>query len=247
MSESNKPPSKHSLNHAIEYGTEQISAGTTQSVAIPTRSVFVLELVLALLFTRIPYISVPFKWLESYFHELSHAIATLVSNGVVSHIQLFPNGAGYCFSQGGSTLLIGFAGYFGAACWGYVIYLAATWPKGIRLSFTVLGLLVVVSGILWGRDLLTLGILAMLTVILLLPLKLNTSRILTAFLRIVGLMIMLNALTSPTALIGVNGQGDAQLLAEHFWIPAWFWVLAWLMISACALFLTWRRVDKAAR
>lgn len=214
---------------------------------IPSRGLFIIELVLALLLTRIPYLSVPFKWLESYFHELSHGIATILSGGIVSHIQLFPNGAGFCFSQGGSPLFIGFAGYLGAACWGYLIYLLATWPKGIRVSFALLGALVVLSGLLWGRDVLTLIILAVLAILFLLPLKLNKNKILMQFLRVVGLMIMLNALASPTVLLGLDGQGDAVLLAEHSWIPAWIWVGLWLLCSACALFLAWRRVDLATR
>lgn len=217
------------------------------SSGVPSRGLFIIELVLALLLTRIPYLSVPFKWLESYFHELSHGIATMLSGGIVSHIQLFPNGAGFCFSQGGSPLFIGFAGYFGAACWGYLIYLLATWPRGIRVSFALLGGLVVLSGLLWGRDILTLAILAVLTIIFLMPLKLNQNKILTQFLRIVGLMIMLNALASPTVLFGLNGQGDAVLLAERSWIPAWIWVVLWLFTSACALFFAWRRVDSKSR
>lgn len=217
----------------------------TAAGGVPSRGLFVIELVFALLITRIPYLSVPFKWLESYFHELSHGIATILSSGIVSHIQLFPNGAGFCFSQGGAPLLIGFAGYFGAACWGYLIYLLATWPKGIRVSFALLGALVVLSGLLWGRDLLTLAILAVLTIILLLPLRLSQNKILTQFLRIIGLMIMLNALASPTVLLGL-GQGDAVMLAERSWIPAWIWVGMWLLSSICALYFAWRRVDKAA-
>lgn len=216
------------------------------SSGVPSRGLFIIELMLALLLTRIPYLSVPFKWLESYFHELSHGIATLLSGGIVSHIQLFPNGAGFCFSQGGSPLFIGFAGYFGAACWGYLIYLLATWPRGIRVSFALLGGLVVLSGLLWGRGILTLAILASLTVIFLMPLKLNQNKVLTQFLRVVGLMIMLNALASPTVLLGLDGQGDAVLLAELSWIPAWIWVMLWLLTSACALFLAWRRVDSRA-
>lgn len=214
---------------------------------MPSRGLFIIELVLALLLTRIPYFSVPFKWLESYFHELSHGIATLLSGGIVSHIQLFSNGAGLCFSQGGSPLFIGFAGYFGAACWGYLIYLLATWPKGIRISFALLGGLVLLTGLLWGRDILTLVILSVLVVIFLLPLKLNKNKILVQFLRIVGLMIMLNALASPTVLLGLDGQGDAVLLASLSWIPAWIWVGLWLLCSSCALFLVWRRVDLAVR
>lgn len=212
---------------------------------LPSRGLFIIELMLALLITRIPYLSVPFKWLESYFHELSHGIATVLSGGIVSHIQLFPNGAGLCFSQGGSPIMIGFAGYFGAACWGYIIYMLATWPRGIRVSFAFLGALVVLSGVLWGRDLLTIAILVVLTVVLLLPLKLSKNKILTQFLRIIGLMVMLNALASPTVLLGLNGQGDAVLLAQHSWVPAWIWVGIWLVCSACALFFAWRRIDFA--
>lgn len=233
------PDPQNSASPAVKkYSTYSVN-----SSGVPSRGLFIIELMLALLLTRIPYLSVPFKWLESYFHELSHGIATLLSGGIVSHIQLFPNGAGFCFSQGGSPLFIGFAGYFGAACWGYLIYLLATWPSGIRVSFALLGGLVVSSGLLWGRDILTLAILASLTVIFLMPLKLNQNKVLTQFLRIVGLMIMLNALASPTVLLGLDGQGDAVLLAEISWIPAWIWVMLWLLTSACALFLAWRRVD----
>lgn len=141
--------------------------------------------------------------------------------------------------------MIGFAGYFGAACWGYIIYLLATWPRGIRVSFAFLGALVVFSGVLWGRDLLTMAILVVLTIVLLLPLKLSKNKILTQFLRIIGLVIMLNALASPTVLLGLDGQGDAVLLAQHSWIPAWIWVGIWLFCSACALFFAWRRIDSA--
>ncbi|QFU22548.1 M50 family metallopeptidase [Shewanella eurypsychrophilus] len=212
----------------------------------PTRGRFLIELLVALLITRLPFISVPFKWLESYFHELSHGIATLLTGGAVSHIQLFPNGAGLCFSQGGWPVVIGFSGYFGAALWGYLIFILATWPKGIRVSFAVLGSAVVLTTLLWGRDLLTISILASLAVLFLLPLKLNRNRFMGSGLRVMALMIMLNALASPTVLLGLNGKGDAAMLAGATWIPAWIWVFIWLAISALMIFLCWQRVDRAA-
>lgn len=212
----------------------------------PSRGRFLIELLVALLITRLPFISVPFKWLESYFHELSHGIATLLTGGAVSHIQLFPNGAGLCFSQGGWPVVIGFSGYFGAALWGYLIFILATWPKGIRVSFAVLGSAVVLTTLLWGRDLLTISILASLAVLFLLPLKLNKNRFMGSGLRVMALMIMLNALASPTVLLGLNGKGDAAMLAGATWIPAWIWVFIWLAISALMIFLCWQRVDRAA-
>ncbi|BAJ02445.1 M50 family metallopeptidase [Shewanella violacea] len=212
----------------------------------PSRGRFLVELLIALLITRLPFISVPFKWLESYFHELSHGLATLLTGGAVSHIQLFPNGAGLCFSQGGWSVVIGFSGYFGAALWGYLIFILATWPRGIRVSFALLGGAVILTTLLWGRDLLTICILASLAVLFLLPLKLNKNRYMGSGLRVMALMIMLNALASPTVLLGLNGKGDAAMLASATWIPAWIWVFIWLAFSALMIFLCWQRVDRAA-
>ncbi|MDB2386507.1 M50 family metallopeptidase [Shewanella sp.] len=213
---------------------------------VPSRGRFFLELLVAFLITKLPFVSVPFKWLESYFHELSHGLATLFTGGVVSHIQLFPNGAGLCFSQGGWPLVIGFSGYFGAALWGLLIFTCATWPKGIRVSFGFLGSAVVLTTLLWARDLLTIAIFISLALLFLLPLKLKFNQFLASSLRMIALMVILNALASPVVLFGLEGQGDAYMLAQNSWIPAWMWVLVWLSTSVMMLFLCWRRVDRQA-
>lgn len=207
-------------------------------------TVFFIELIFALIITRIPLVRTPFNWLESYFHELSHGIAALISGGDVISIQLFTNGAGLCLTQGGWPVLIGFAGYFGAACWGYLIFFMATWPKRIRGCFTVLALLVTLSTFLWARDPLTIVILISLVALLLLPLKLAANRLLVSLLRVIGLVIMLNALTSPLVLLGLNGTGDAVFLASITWFPSLFWVGLWLLNSSAVIFLAWRRVAR---
>ena len=211
--------------------------------AIPSRSRFILELIIAFSLTRIPYLSVPFKWFETYFHELSHGIATILTGGSVSHIELFSNGAGLCYSQGGISIIIAYAGYFGAALWGYLIFLLATWKAGIRLTLSFLAITVVASLILWARDLLTIAILISLTILILLPLKLNKSSILNTLLRILGLMIILNAMASPMVLLGLSNQGDAVMLASLTWLPAWFWVMTWLAFSAFMLWQSWKKVS----
>lgn len=234
----------NNFEHTLANGANQ--SKTPTSSGTPSRGRFFLELLVAFLVTKLPFVSVPFKWLESYFHELSHGLATLFTGGAVSHIQLFPNGAGLCFSQGGWSLAIGFAGYFGAALWGYLIFTFATWPKGIRFSFGLLGVGVILTTLLWARDLLTISILVSLALLFLMPLKLNLNRYLATSLRIMGLMVILNALASPTVLFGLEGQGDANMLAQQSWIPAWVWVFVWLTTSAFMLFLCWRRVDRQA-
>ncbi|MCF1458054.1 MAG: M50 family metallopeptidase [Shewanella sp.] len=204
-----------------------------------------LELILAFMLIRLPYISVPFQWLESFFHELSHALATLVTGGDVSHIQLFSSGAGYCYASGGWPVLIGFAGYGGAALWGYLMYNMATQPRWIKASYAFLGTLVAASLLLWARDMLTIAILLALSALFYLPLRLAANQWLLMLLRVMSLMIMLNAMSSPFALVGLEGEGDAQLLADLTWVPGPIWIALWLLASALALLMTWRRVAVA--
>ncbi|MCL1098633.1 M50 family metallopeptidase [Shewanella gelidii] len=215
------------------------------SPRVPSKSMFFAELFIAFMFTRTPYINVPFNWLETYFHELSHGIATLLTGGSVSHIELFMNGAGLCYSQGGWPVMIGFSGYLGASIWGYLMFNLATWPAGIRTSFAALGGLVVLTIVFWGRDILTVAILIALAVLFFLPLKLSHSRILTSSLRIAALMVLLNALSSPMVLLGMPGAGDAAMLSQTTWIPAWVWVAAWLLVALVLLFSCWRKVYQA--
>ncbi|WP_299495410.1 M50 family metallopeptidase [uncultured Shewanella sp.] len=214
---------------------------------IPTKGRFFIELFVAVIITRLPLIQIPFKWLESYFHELSHGLATLLTGGSVSHIQLFPNGAGLCFSQGGWPIIIGFSGYFGAALWGFLLFFLATSSRGIRVYYALLGTGVLLTIALWGRDILTIVILLVLAGVFLLPLKLDSKTFFNSGLRIIALMIMLNALASPTYLLGIGSRGDAAMLASQTWIPAWVWVGIWLLFSAWMLILSWRRVRDVKR
>ncbi|WP_432653806.1 M50 family metallopeptidase [Shewanella jiangmenensis] len=199
-----------------------------------------MSFVLAAVVTYIPYLGVPFKWLESFFHELSHALATLISGGVVSHIALFPNGAGLCYSAGGSPVLIGFAGYSGAALWGLLLYMMASSAKGIRLSFALLGVLVMLALLFFARDMLTIAILLVLGGLFFLPLKLAAAPWLTALLRFMAMIVLLNAIKSPTYLWGLDGQGDAELLSGLIWVPAFVWIGLWLAIASACLWCCWR-------
>ncbi|MBR9727087.1 M50 family metallopeptidase [Shewanella intestini] len=211
--------------------------------AVPSRSRFVIELFIAFLITKLPVISIPFKWFESFFHEISHGIATILTGGFVSSIQLFPNGAGLCTSHGGVAIIISFSGYLGAALWGYLIFLLATWQQGIKFTLSLLAATVLGALVFWARDLLTIVILLFLAVLFLLPLKVKKSRFLNSLLRTLGIMIMLNAMASPMVLFGLNGQGDAAMLASLTWIPAWIWVCIWLAISVMMLWFSWMKVN----
>lgn len=193
---------------------------------------------MALIILQLPVISIPFKWLESYFHEISHGLTALLTGGSIVQIQLFPNGAGLCTTRGGSTFLISLMGYGGAILWGCLIFSIATIHRKIAqaLSLLLVGLLAC-SILLWVRDVLTLLIVLVLLALVLAQLKYSSEKYLQKLLQLTGLLVLLNSLMSPLYLLDGQARGDGAALAAITYIPEIIWVVIWF---AAALFATVR-------
>ncbi|WP_281558979.1 M50 family metallopeptidase [Thalassomonas sp. RHCl1] len=194
---------------------------------------FWLFLLAAALIRELPLVSIPFKWLETYFHEISHGIAALLSGGMIVQIELYPNGAGLCTTRGGSAFLISFFGYAGAILWGGLIYSLADKHQRIAQVFSAfLVLLLLGSMVFWVRDLLTFFILTVLLVLLVLTVKLPKLKYLQAIMKLIGAIVLLNSLFSPFYLIDGRNIGDGAALADLTLLPEILWVGIW---SASAL------------
>ncbi len=201
-----------------------------------TRYQFWFLLLLALICRNLPLIALPFNWLESYFHEISHGLAAITTGGEILRIQLFLNGAGLCTSQGGVRFITSFMGYTGAALWGALIYrLASFHYKAARIVCGLIILLIAVTCLLWVRDITTLFILTVLVVVFSLKFKLGDNRFFQALLQLVGLTVLLNALMSPFHLIDGRDLGDGATLASLTYIPELVWVCIWVVISGLLL------------
>jgi len=197
---------------------------------------FWLFVLVAIIFIQIPIVSVPFKWLESYFHEISHGLATLITGGSVVQIELFPNGAGLCTTRGGFTLLISFMGYAGAILWGCLIYSIASINQRVaKVASGMIVTLILASLIFWVRDLLTLLILLVVLGIFLLQFKLPQLGHLQKILKFTGIMVLLNSLLSPLYLLDGRSIGDGARLAEITFIPELIWVIIWSVMAILGL------------
>ncbi len=193
--------------------------------------------VVAILLKQIPYLGIPFNWLESFFHELSHGIAALVSGGRIVQIQLFPNGAGLCTTQGGFAWLIAFSGYAGAVGWGVLIYKIGQLKSSVSRYFSAfLVLLLVVTCLLWVRDILTLFICLMLIALFTFSIKISHFNFLPVILKLFAIMVLLNSLSSPLYLIDGRGIGDGSALAELTFIPEIVWIIIWSIIGIFAIY-----------
>lgn len=185
-----------------------------------------------------PLISVPFNWLESYFHELSHGLAALITGGRVVQIQLFPNGAGLCTTQGGIRFVISLMGYLGATLFGYFICrLAQGFQAQARWIYPVFIALMTLSLILWVRDVLTAFIIGVLIALFVVKWRFVKSHSLGLWLKFTGIIVLLNSVYSPLYLIDGRHLGDGASLASMTFIPEIIWALLWSASGIFALYL----------
>lgn len=203
-----------------------------QSASFTEKYRFWLILFSALIISQIPLVSIPFKWLESYFHEISHGLAALVTGGSIVRIQLFPNGAGLCTTRGGMTFLISFMGYAGAALWGMGIYFVASMHQRIaQILSGVIALLLITTLVFWARDILTFIIIAVLLAVVLLKFKYSKLSYLQLSLQITGALILLNSVKSPWYLVDGRNFGDGAALSQLTGVPELLWVILWFSIG----------------
>lgn len=203
---------------------------------------FWLFLLAGAIIRQLPLVSIPFKWLESYFHEISHGIAAIVSGGSIVKIQLFPNGAGLCTTLGGQAFLISFFGYAGAIIWGALIYNLAGKHQRVAKWFSafIIGLLACTI-IFWVRDLLTLVIIAVLIIAFVAMQKFDQLKHLQTLMQLIGAIVLLNSLFSPLYLIDGRHLGDGANLASLTAIPEIVWVLVWSLLAVVTAFLLGRK------
>lgn len=191
----------------------------------------------AVIIRQIPIVSLPLNWLESYFHEISHGLAAIITGGTIINIQLFPNGAGLCTTQGGIRFITSFMGYAGATLWGWLLFkLANSHQRMAQILSGVMISLLLASIILWTRDLLTLIIIACLAVLFVFTIKMSRLKYVQLTLKFFGLSILLNSLFSPTYLFDGRDKGDGAALAQMTMIPEFVWVLLWCAIALYSLY-----------
>lgn len=194
-------------------------------------------LVAAVIIRQIPIVSIPLNWLETYFHEISHGMAALITGGEIMRIQLFPNGSGVCTSRGGFSLFISFMGYAGATLWGVLIFKLADSHQRVAQVFSGLMIaLLLASIVFWARDLLTIIIISSLAVMFVFIIKMRRLYYLQLCLKFFGLSILLNSLFSPTYLFDGRDLGDGAALSSMTLVPELVWVLIWCALAIAALY-----------
>lgn len=190
----------------------------------------------------IPIANIPFTWIMTFFHEISHGIGALLTGGSVKKIQLNLNGSGLCYTSGGIRFIVLNAGYIGAVLWGVLIYEMA---DNINHKLTnILAMffagLIVVSGILYGRDIVTWIVLLIILVLFASIIKIGEAYFMKLALKFIGIYVLLDAVRAPLHLIDGRHYGDGAQLSDLTGAPEILWVLIWLTIGLSGIFVLWR-------
>lgn len=180
----------------------------------------------------------PLKLLVIFFHESSHALATVLTGGSVKELIINKDQGGHVLSQGGNRFIILSAGYIGSLLWGTSIYLASVKSRYDKAIMQLLALSIIIITIVFSRSLFSwlFGLLtggAMLLMAKYLAEKYNDFT-----LRIIGLTSMMYApldIYSDTISRSYL-PSDAYLLAEHIGGATLLWGGLWIIISVVVIF-----------
>ena len=207
-------------------------------------SVFLIELLLALIVKAIPLVHLPLDWFQTFFHELSHGLAALLTGGRIHAMQIAFDTSGSCLTSGGFPPLVLFAGYAGSALWGWLIYLSVSARHAKRIAL-VLGLSVLLAGLLWARDWITPWILLSIVAMFLLAYRYGKRTWTHRFVAFVGLYVLVDALRSPFYLLDGRSVGDGSELARLTYLPEFFWILVWATIALSLILLLYRQSGRS--
>ncbi|MCB1201908.1 MAG: M50 family metallopeptidase [Leptospiraceae bacterium] len=98
----------------------------------------IVTIVMLMFFWENP-VMIPLKVFVVYLHEISHALAALMTGGDVLMISIRWNESGYIRSAGGIFPIISLAGYLGSVLWGSTMLHLAMRGRGMRAISMLVG------------------------------------------------------------------------------------------------------------
>lgn len=209
------------------------------------RLVFIGYCIFSIVISYIPLIGLPFIYLSTIFHEISHALVALLTGGQIIEFVLSPNGSGHVVSRGGNNFLIAFSGYFGVTLWAILLFQVGR--KNSLTQFTVGTLILLFSAtlLLWVNNIITALILGAVIAMLVFILLKTSMKLITYLSQAIAILVLFNAIKSPLYLIDGRDLGDGAMLADLTWLPEIAWVSIWCGWGVCVLYFIWRSTNSS--
>ena len=199
----------------------------------------------AFLSMKLPYVGIHIKTINTFFHEIGHAIMALVFNGEIYHIKLNINNSGEALTATRGWIpkfLVSISGYLFPLFLSMITLLCAKYNH-LMWGFYGLFILSIYATIMWIRNtygyiwcLIYLGIFSALLFIN----KIQFIKIFLAFNVAALITENINACITLLKITFKNPRqaGDAHMLKKYTYIPTIVWSLFFLLTSIVTAIFT---------
>jgi hypothetical protein len=199
----------------------------------------------------------PFTILATWFHEMGHGLAAMLTGSRFERLLIFSDGSGVALSlrpADASRLtnaLISASGPLGPAIAGSLLIIASRTDKATGVALTVLGAAVIISTVIWVRSLTGWLVLPALGITILALARWGTARQQRIGIQLLGVQACISVWSQFSYLFSSGGSVGGQLhrsdtgaIADALMLPYWFWGAA---ISAAIVGLLWWSFSLAFR
>lgn len=182
----------------------------------------------------------PLTYLNTHIHEVCHALMATGTGGLVRNIEVYANGSGVTWTEGGIAFLTSTAGYVGAALTGFAMMLSSRTEAGTRLMLRGLAFVLGFAMLLWLRgDGVGLGSGVVWLGALVLASKSLSGQNLLFVGQFLGVQQCLNSISSVYELLKITAVSEAHSDARNMEVltnvPAIFWAVIWSVVSVILL------------
>lgn len=199
----------------------------------------------------------PFTILATWFHEMGHGIAVMLTGSSFERLLIFPDGSGIAQSMrpadasGLTNALIAASGPLGPAIAGSLLIIASRTGKATHAALTVVGLALIISTVIWVRTLTGWLVLPALGIAILVLAWRGTAAQQRFGIQLLGVQACISVwqqfgylFSSGGSIGGELHRSDTSAIADALLLPYWFWGAA---ISAVIVVLLWRSLAVAFR
>ena len=179
----------------------------------------------------------PIKLLVVILHEVSHALATIFTGGLVISMNVSTNLAGGVSSEGGNEFIIASAGYLGSLVFGILIFFSADHKKLNLWSSTIIAILLILFAANFFSDAIVIIFTIFYAALFYSAPRYIPQKITYWLMRTIGLVSSMYVLfdIKEDLLTLAYRKNDAQQLAIITSVPAIYWGIIWFVLTLASL------------
>jgi hypothetical protein len=199
------------------------------------------------------YALYPFTLLATWFHEMGHGLAAILTGGSFEHLSIYADGSGEAQSLHSadasvfSDALISAAGPLGPPIAGALLIAASRSRRATRAALGTLAAVLILSTLIWVRSLAGWLVLPAIALALLVVLWRGSPKVQEFAVQLLGVQACISTwqdtgyLFSDGGMVGGQPQrSDTAAIADSLLLPYWFWGAAISVLIVALLATTLR-------